>query len=59
MRASGARGLLNEGQHAESCTNGPSRPIEPPEAMVNIAEAHFTKLSRPGTTPFPSTMASM
>ena len=36
----------NEASTAESCTSGPSRPMEPPEAMENIAEAHFTKLER-------------
>ena len=44
---------------AASCTRGPSRPMEPPDEIVNAAEAHFTKLDRAESIPWPSTMASM
>lgn len=43
----------------ESWTSGPSRPMEAPEAMENIAERDFTRLERKEMTPSPSTMASM
>ncbi len=44
---------------AESCTIGPSRPIEPPEAIEKAAEKHRTRLERIERRPFPSTTASM
>ena len=43
----------------ESWTSGPSRPIDPPEAMVNRAESDLTKLRRVEMRPSPSTTASM
>ena len=43
----------------ESCTSGPSRPIEPPEAIVKSADRHFVRLRRAEIFPSPSTTASM
>ena len=43
----------------ESWTNGPYARLEPPEAIVNIAERHFTALRRPEIFPSPRTTASM
>ena len=50
---------VNDASTAASCTSGPSRPMDPADAMVNIAEAHLTKLDREEIFPVPSTMASM
>ena len=44
---------------AESCTSGPSRPMDAPEAMEKSALADFTRLMREEITPSPSTIASM
>jgi len=38
---------------------GPSRPIEPPDAIENIAAALFTKLDFTGICPLPMRIASM
>ena len=43
----------------ESCTSGPSRPIDPPEAMLNSAESDFARVRRVEILPSPSTTASM
>src|SRR5215471_12836309 len=44
---------------AESWTSGPSRPMDPPEAIVKSAERDFTILWRADILPSPSTTASM
>ena len=38
----------HEAAMAESCTSGPSRPIELPEAMENIAAVLLTMVARTG-----------
>lgn len=49
----------NDANIAESCTIGPSRPIDPPEPIEKSAAVLFTKLARIGTWPVPITIASM
>ena len=44
---------------AASCTIGPSRPIEPPEAMVKSEEMLRISVGRAAIVPSPTTTASM
>jgi hypothetical protein len=50
---------ISEAASAASCTIGPSRPIEPPLAIVNSEETLRHRLSLTGTTPSPIATASM
>lgn len=40
---------MKDAATAASCTSGPSRPMEPPDAMENIAAVLFTRLARTGS----------
>ncbi len=44
---------------AASCTIGPSRPIEPPEAIDRSDERLFDRVARNPIRPSPTRMASM
>src|ERR1700685_2578054 len=50
---------ISDAASADSCTIGPSRPIEPPLAIVNSDETLRQKESCTGTMPSPIATASM
>src|SRR5580692_1344351 len=50
---------ISDAASAASCTIGPSRPIEPPLAIVNSDDTLRHKLILTGTTPSPIATASM
>ena len=60
-RGGGARASnpRREPSIAASCTIGPSRPIDPPEAMLNNEDTEFITVARRPMRPSPTSTASM
>ncbi len=60
-RGTGARARRpnREPTIAASCTIGPSRPIDPPEAIESSEDALFTSVDRTPMRPSPTRITSM